>query len=262
MSTESVNSYEETNESPEHVEAMLEKAEALENAGTPRPEWLPEKFDSPEQMADSYRELERKLSSGDSTTETTEEVEEVEETEQLTSQQEDPEVAQVVKNAGLDFDDLQSRYLENGEIAEADYEALEKAGLPKSLVDAWIDGQEALVAAQNQNIFNIVGGEAQYQEMIGWASENLSEVEIAGFNKAIDSGDGDVISLAVEGLNSKYQAVEGRSPTLVQGQSTNSTGGGFNSVAELTAAMADPRYDRDSAYRQEVAAKLSRSNVL
>lgn len=260
MSTDSVNSYEETNESPEHVEAMLEKAEALENAGQERPEWLPEKFDSPEQMADSYRELERKLSSGDSPTETTEEVEE--ETEQLNFEQDDPEVSQVVKNAGLDFDDLQGRYLENGEIADSDYEALEKAGLPRSLVDAWIDGQEALAAASNQNIFNIVGGETHYQDMIGWASENLSEVEIAGFNKAIDSGDGDVISLAVEGLNAKYQAAEGRTPTLVQGQSSNSTGGGYNSVAELTAAMADPRYDRDSAYRQEVAAKLSRSNVL
>ena len=259
MSTDSVNSFEEKSESPEHVEAMLEKAEALENAGQERPEWLPEKFDSPEQMADSYLELERKLSSGDSPTQ---EAEEQEEAEPQIDNPNDPEVAQVVKNAGLDFDDLQGRYLENGEISDADYEALEKAGLPKTLVDAWISGQEALAAQNNQAVFDIVGGETQYQEMVGWASENLSEVEIAGFNKAIDSGDGDVISLAVEGLNAKYQAVEGRTPTLVQGQSSNSTGGGYNSVAELTAAMADPRYDRDSAYRQEVAAKLSRSNVL
>lgn len=260
--TEAVNAFEETKENPEHVEAMLEKAEALENAGQDRPEWLPEKFDSPEQMADSYRELERKLSSGDSpSTPDKEETGEQTDVEPQT-QSGDSEVAQVVKNAGLDFDALQDRYAEDGVIAESDYEALEKAGMPKSLVDTWIQGQEALAQAANQEVFNIVGGEAQYRDMTEWASTNLSEVEVAGFNKAIDSGDGDVIKLAVEGLKSKYQAVEGKQPNLIQGQASSQTGGGFNSVAELTAAMADPRYDRDSAYRQEVAAKLSRSNVL
>ena len=260
--TDAVNAFEETQENPEHVEEMLKKAETLENAGQERPEWLPEKFDSPEQMADSYRELERKLSSGDSPTTDKEETEGQTEIEPQSDSGNEPEVAQVVKDAGLDFDDLQSRYMDQGEISESDYEALEKAGMPKSLVDTWIKGQEALAAQQNQEVFNIVGGETQYKDMVEWASENLSEVEVAGFNKAIDSGDGDVIKLAVEGLNSKYQAVEGRQPNLVQGQASSQTGGGFNSVAELTAAMADPRYDRDSAYRQEVAAKLSRSSVL
>lgn len=260
--TDAVNAFEETQENPDHVKEMLEKAETLENAGQDRPEWLPEKFDSPEQMADSYRELERKLSSGDSSSVEKEETEEQTEVEPQLDSSDGSEVAQVVKNAGLDFDDLQSRYSTEGEISESDYEALDKAGMPKSLVDTWIKGQEALAQQENQEVFNIVGGETQYKELTEWASENLSEVEVAGFNKAIDSGDGGVIKLAVEGLNSKYLAVEGRQPNLVEGRASPQTGGGFNSVAELTAAMADPRYDRDSAYRQDVAAKLSRSNVL
>ena len=35
----------------------------------------------------------------------------------------------------------------------------------------------------------------------------------------------------------------------------------FRSQAEVVAAMQDPRYDKDPAYRQDVFAKLERSNI-
>jgi len=35
----------------------------------------------------------------------------------------------------------------------------------------------------------------------------------------------------------------------------------FRSQAEVVAAMSDPRYDRDPAYRQDLYDKLERSNV-
>ena len=35
----------------------------------------------------------------------------------------------------------------------------------------------------------------------------------------------------------------------------------FRSQAEVVAAMNDPRYERDEAYRQDVYDKLERSNV-
>jgi hypothetical protein len=40
-----------------------------------------------------------------------------------------------------------------------------------------------------------------------------------------------------------------------------STGGKFESTAELTAAMSDPRYAKDPAYRQTVADKLAKSSL-
>ena len=36
---------------------------------------------------------------------------------------------------------------------------------------------------------------------------------------------------------------------------------GFRSQAEVVAAMQDPRYDKDEAYRADVFAKLERSNL-
>ena len=35
----------------------------------------------------------------------------------------------------------------------------------------------------------------------------------------------------------------------------------FRSQAELVAAMGDPRYDNDPAYRQDVISKLDRSKI-
>ena len=97
--------------------------------------------------------------------------------------------------------------------------------------------------------------------MIGWASDNLSESEIAAYDRVVGSGDLDMVKLAVSGLQSKYQTVEGSDPALIAGQSASSTGGNYSSWAEVTTAMRDPRYQSDPAYRQSVADKLGRSNI-
>jgi len=65
----------------------------------------------------------------------------------------------------------------------------------------------------------------------------------------------------VSGLTQKYQAAEGVDPSLIGGQATNSTGGTYDSWAQVTSDMRDPRYESDPAYRQTVTSKLARSNV-
>jgi len=97
--------------------------------------------------------------------------------------------------------------------------------------------------------------------MTQWASENLSQAEIAAYDRSVDSGDIEMVKLAITGLRSKYQAVEGSDPSLIGGQSTSSTGGNYSSWSEVTAAMKDTRYETDPAYRQQVANKLNRSNI-
>lgn len=262
MSTDATNTFEEQTESQDHIDTMLAKADALENAGQERPEWLPEKFNSAEEMALSYRELERKLSSGDSPNNPDKDEAQEGVDDPAPVNEEASDVEQYLDGKGIDFESLQDTYAETGAITETDYANLEQAGLPKSVVDAWIAGQEA-VAEQNVNsIMDTVGGRDAYNEMTSWAADNLSEMEIASFNKAIDSGDRDIQIMAIEGIQNKYHAVEGRQPNLMQGQAAPQTGGGFASVAELTAAMSDPRYGKDTAYRQEVAARLAKSNIL
>lgn len=257
---ETLNTHQEptpSDEQKQHEEAMLAKADQLEQgANGDRPEWLPEKFKSAEDMAKAYSELEKKMGGKpDSNAE-----QEVEETPDPQTT-EASEVAKVLDKAGVDFDTLQAEYAANGSIGEESYKQLEEAGFPQQLVDSWIAGQQSLANDINAQVFSSVGGEEQYYQMIEWAGESLPPAEIDAFNKAMDSGDMSMVNMAVNGLAARYRSEVGTEPQLIQGETTGNSGGSFNSAAELTAAMRDPRYQNDPAYRQSVAQKLSRSNV-
>lgn len=269
MTTETMNTHAEADpESQEHIDAMVAKADELEANNNPdkevRPDWLPEKFKNVEQMAEAYAHLEKKQGSGNEDEGiSTGDVGEGEKSEPETADTntEATEVKQAVENAGVDFDSLQSEYDEKGEIGEEAYKKLADAGFPQDLVNSWIQGQEALANNYQNSIYESVGGKEAYSEMTKWAGENLSESEVSAFDRAVGSGDIDMVKLAVTGLQTKYQSAEGTDPSLVGGQSSNSTGGNYGSWAEVTQAMSDPRYNNDPAYRQSVSAKLDRSNV-
>lgn len=243
-----------------HDEAMLEKAEQIEQANNPdRPEWLPEKFESPEAMAQAYQQLESKLGSAPSEDADFEEASSEEIAEEV--EQEAQEVASALSEKGLDFEDFQQEYLENGGLSEDAYTKLSEAGFGKDLVDSWINGQQAIADKLQNEVFGMAGGEEGYRAMTEWAAANLSPSEVDAFNANIESGDPALTQFAVQGLSARYRSEAGSEPTLLQGQASNNQGGAFNSVAELTAAMGDPRYQKDPAYRKTIADKLARSNV-
>lgn len=258
MEQENLSTYEDQGENPEHAQAMIEKGEQIEANNNPetaeRPDWLPSKFKDAEQMAEAYAHLESKMGSGD--TQNTEEAE-----QESTPNVDATEVEQVLDNVGIDFNSLQQEYNEQGGLSENAYGALEEKGFSRDLVDTWIRGQEATNSEYQSAVYNTVGGEESYKEMINWAADNLSQGEANAFDRAIDSGDIDSVRLAVAGLRNSYQAAEGVDPDLIGGQSTNSTGGTYDSWAQVTQDMKDSRYESDPAYRQQVQTKLGRSQL-
>jgi hypothetical protein len=256
--TETLNTFQEpspTEEQQNHDAEMIAKADALENAGEERPDWLPEKFKSAEDMAKAYSELEKKMSTGQKETKE----EEVKETPD--SQNTATEVSEVLDKAGLNFDDFQAEYSNDGGLSEKSYQDLEKSGFSRELVDSWIAGQEALANDVTQSVYESVGGQQEYESMIEWAGQNLPAEEIEAYNRAVDSQDSNLTRMAVNGLAARYRAEVGSEPKLMQGETAGTSGGTFQSAAELTQAMKDPRYQKDPAYRKSVADKLARSNV-
>lgn len=238
-----------------------------------RPEWLPEKFASVEDMAKAYGELEKKMGSRTETAIPTEEgVDEAdEEADEAPEGEDEGEVSQeeaedlarkASETAGLDFDDLSRQYWENGELGSDAYEALEKSGIPKHVVDAFIAGQEALLDRTRGEVFNDVGGEPAYQGMVEWAADNLSRDEIDAFNKAVNSGDLNTTKMAVRGLKARFDAAEGFEPKrTVQSATAKSTPQTYRSIAEMQKDMSDPRYQSDPAFRKDVERKLANSDI-
>jgi len=233
-----------------------------EKQSTQSVQGLPEKFKSVEDLAKSYSELEKKLGEQTPKEETVDPISATKLKEEAPKQENSLEIAEdAVENAGLNFDTLAQEYAEKGQLGDESYKALEQSGIPKAYVDQFIAGQKAIGEQQTNNVKTMVGGEDAYNEMASWASKNMSEGEKKAYNAAVNSADMDTVKLAVDGLRAKYQAANGTEPSLMQGKATPVAEQGYESWAEVTAAMADPRYSKDPAYQEAVKQKLANSEL-
>ena len=226
-----------------------------------KPEGLPEKFNSVEELVKSYSELEKKL--GEQSQPTQESVDPVSKTEVKQEQpKSDLDIAtKAVDSAGLNMDSLAEEYAKDGKLADGSYKSLEKAGIPKEYVDRFIAGQQAIADQQSATVKNLVGGTEAYDSMSEWAGQNLTETEKQAYNTAVNSKDLEAVKLAVVGLKARYAQATGSEPQLVEGKASPSGEQGFASWAQVTQAMSDPRYAKDPAYQAEVKNKLANSKI-
>ena len=115
--------------------------------------------------------------------------------------------------------------------------------------------------AQVNSVQNAAGGEANYNRVVQWAASNLPEAQIDAFDSVVDSGNPAAIGIAFQGLQSQYNEANGYEGRMLQGKPAASSGDIFRSQAELVAAMGDPRYDNDPAYRADIVQKLEQSDL-
>jgi len=220
-----------------------------------RPDWLPEKFTSPEELSKAYGELEAKLSqpSPDRT-----EPEPIDKPSATDTEQ----VEEVLAERGLNFEEMSEEYRQANGLSEERYSQLEAAGIPRDIVDQFITGQQAVGRAVTQEAESIVGGSEGYQDMISWAANSLPENEIDHFNNSIQSNNRVDIINAVRSLHSRYSQENGIQPNLTRGSSTPDTGNIYQSWSQVTQDMAQPEYKADPAFRAAVEDKLARSGEL
>ena len=247
---------------PNEIEPEEKPAEVTEQQTTElpqeendRPQWLPEKFKSAEDMAQAYSELEKKL--GQPKEEATEEPEQSEaEAENKEEQAEEnvSEAYQTIAEASKEF------FENDGTLSEETYNALEKAGLPRDLVDSYAAGQQALLQSEESQIQSVANG--QYDAMAEWANANLPQEEIDAFDEAVTGGTVQQAKLAVQGLYARYQNSVGSTPKLTQGAVAGTSTMPFKSMQELARAQSDPRYrSGDKAYHEEIDRRLAVSNI-
>jgi hypothetical protein len=263
----------ESSEDPKHVEAMLAKVDAAnaaaadtselsdlptQDSAQERPQWLPEKFKSPEDLVKAYSELERKL--GGKKEDTPAEPPKAAEGDPSKATQDD--AAQELASKGLNLDDFSSEFQKTGSLSAESYEKLEKAGYPRAYVDTYIAGQQALAAQFQSEVKTAAGGDEGFAAMVEWAAANADPKDIAAYNKAIDSGDIDQAKLAVAGMYQKFQQAHPEEPRLIAGSGGRVTGDSYESIAQMQEDMKNPLYKTDPAFRKKVVDKLGRSNIL
>ena len=210
------------------------------------------KYQSAEELERGYLELQKRLSSPAEEEPQVEEAPEAEEEEEI------------------EVDgDLFDAIMESYRTGEWDDNLVEEVGKmdPIDVANMFLtkqgEAQQTAVATEEDvtQIQDSVGGVDEYQNMIQWAGQNLSEQEINLYDAAMDRGDPLTMFFAAQALNSRYQDAVGYDGEMLTGSAPRNTSNAFRSQAELIAAMSDPRYDKDPAYRQDIADKLAVSNI-
>lgn len=242
-------------------ESKLDEEKDEKPANGERPEWLPEQFKTPEDLAKSYNELRKKLSGGKKG----DDEEEGEPSLSLNRPKEEKPVEEEPKDEPtekLDFAALTREYMEKGALTEETLSALDKAGISQDFIGSALQGVKTTVAQVRKGVAEVVGGEEALKDVLDWGRDNLSDSEKNLFDQAMSSGNEAAAKMAMRGLYAQYTESNGSEPELIEGQGQPRSDGvkGFADMEEYVEAMQDPRYDTSSAYRRKVDARLEASD--
>jgi hypothetical protein len=225
------------------------------------------KYKNAEELERAHVELQKKLGEQSGEDESDEDPEAGYDEEEYEEEADDEELdfsvgADLIAEASTEF-------AETGEISLETMEQFAEMS-SQELVEAYVELQDVieeqsapaeLSDREVSSVQDIVGGEEQYQNLIGWANENMPQETIEAFDDVINTGSLDAIALVVSGLKSQYDSVNGYEGRMLSGKPPSGSGEVFRSQAEVVNAMSDPRYENDPAYRQDLIQKLDRSDI-
>lgn len=216
-----------------------QQPETVEADPKDRPEWLPDKFENAEALADAYSNLEKQF-------------------HENKAEPEEGDNTSAPEQTNSAVTSASEEYFENGELSEETYKSLEANGIPKEMVDMYVNGYEAVINQQQQTLMKEAGGAENYEAMSEWAATALTDQEQEVYNNTVESGDVNAATMAIRGLYARFQSDGGSPVSLVQGDTSGTSGAvPFSSSKEMTVAMQDPRYSYDNKYREQVAQRIS-----
>ena len=222
------------------------------------------KYRNAEELESAYLSLQKKLGQEEET--------DYEESDEGYAEEEegDEEVSPYAPAVSLINEASDEYYANDGTLSEETIERFSEMS-SQDLVSAYMEMYEngqvntaqaaEMSEAQVNSVMNAAGGESNYNQVIEWAASNLGDRQIDAFDSVVDSGNPAAIGIAFQGLQSAYQEANGYEGRMLQGRAPSSAGDVFRSQAELVAAMGDPRYDNDPAYRADVVEKLNNSDL-
>jgi hypothetical protein len=226
-----------------HIEVKIDstpKPAVVEDKN--RPEWLDAKFKTVEEQAKAYVEAQKLIGQ-----------------KAVVNPLVTPDAP-----AGIDTAALSKEFADNGKLSDTTMASLAAKGITKTMVEGYITGLQAKATEQRTALAAIAGGEANMQKVYAWAATSMTPDEIKAYNAVVDAQDNGSAKLMLSGIVQRYNAAMGVDPKLVKGERVDSGSGDivpFDNSAQVTAAMSDPKYATDEAYRQRVIARLAGTSL-
>lgn len=171
------------------------------------------------------------------------------------------DVKKDLADKGVDFDKLSAEYADNGSLSADSMEALKKAGYPESVVNAYLNGLEALNERFTTTVKGYAGGEEGFKQLADFISTQPKSV-VDAYNDTIQTGNLGQIKLMIDGLKSNMTAKYGtNNPTIMGGGTSNVNASGYTSMEQMTKDMSDPRYQVDPAFTKTVMQKIKNATI-
>jgi len=244
-------------DSPEFTQEEMDSLKVGEEMEAQQEQLLAGKYKNAEELESAYVELQKKL--GEPKTDVPEETGETEteaKEEEVTEEEPETKESNILdtlwdqRDDGFSDETLKELAQTNpGELAK-EYLRYRNANQAQALTDENIS-----------QLMESAGGEEQYNQMVGWAKDNLSAQEQKMYDTVVDRGDPLACYFALQALKSRYTDAVGTDGRMLTGKPPSSAGDVFKSQQELVKAQSDPRYHDDPAYRQAIMDKLERSNI-
>ncbi|MCG7628387.1 hypothetical protein MHM88_11265 [Epibacterium sp. MM17-32] len=180
-----------------------------------------------------------------------------------------PVVTEALKKADLNLDDIKKEFTDNnGTLTDDSFDAFEKAGFPRAMVESYFRGIQAsqgnadsAAEAQVTQIKEAAGGDAQFAEIQKHIANSFTVAEAQAYNEAVSSGDFGKAKAAVEAARDSYLKEIGVEGEMNSGGSTPKAGQGYSTEAEMLEDMAKPEYKTSQVFRDKVAAKIASSEI-
>ena len=251
--------------SPELADAMnrteLGKADPNKEAEVARPEGIPKKFKSVDELAKAYAELEKKLS-----TPKAPETPEVKAAEPKAP--ETPKPADAKKSAEKllsteDFSKYSDEFIEHGELSTESLETIAKEyKISADMAKHYVEMAKQANDLKAMKLANEFGSMEKYEEVRNWAVENLSEANLKLVTDMASSSNWEDVQAATEFLKHKFDTADHSPINLSVGKpGGQSEGAPFNNMYEQVQAQKDPRYGRDPLYTQSVERRIERATA-
>jgi hypothetical protein len=166
------------------------------------------------------------------------------------------EAEKVLEEKGLEMTEFNEEFAATGELSKDSYDKLDKAGIPESMVNAFIAGQEALANQQRATTLEPIGGEEEFTKMTSWMAANLKPEEMKAYNEQVATENLTTTQNAISNMYTKYTDSVGVGGELIGGSEVTDSNSGFSTRSEMTGAINDKRYGQDPQYTKQIEDKL------
>jgi len=183
--------------------------------------------------------------------------------EPKTAEEMDAAAIETAKAAGLDYDALSEKVGKTGKLDDADYVAFAKQGIPRAMVDQYIENAKEADASRGSKYLTGAGlTEETFQSAADWAAKGgLTAAEGKAYDAAVGSGDPGRINQALTFLSHKHSMAVGKEPKLLNGEG-GATAESYADKAQWMKDLNNPDYKTSPAFRDAVKNKLANSPAL